>query len=88
VVRGWSVRRSSARCCFCGSRRTIEFHHVGGRQHAPHFTLPLCIPHHRKVTAALFNARIDMTYTPDRHERQRRVTQAVLVFLWQFLEED
>jgi hypothetical protein len=61
---------------------------VGGRQHAPQFVLPLCIPHHRKVTAALFHARIDMTFTPDRHERLRRVLRAVMVFVWQLLDED
>lgn len=73
-------------CAFCGSTRDVELHHVGGRQHIAWFTIPLCRTHHERLTEALRQAAVNMSYTPDRRERQTRVRKAVLVFSW-MLEE-
>jgi hypothetical protein len=75
------------RCCaVCGSREDVEEHHLGGRQHAPHFTIPLCRKHHNAVTVALRLAGVEMRDVSDREEQLRRARLAGVVFLW-FVEE-
>lgn len=75
------------RCCaVCGSREEVEEHHLGGRQHAPYFTIPLCRKHHEAVTVALRLAGVEMRNASDREERLRRARLAGLVFLW-FVED-
>jgi hypothetical protein len=74
------------RCAICGSTRAVEEHHIGGRNHAAYFTIPLCRPHHTAVTIAIAQARIDSQYTSDMPERARRARQAAYIFLW-FLDE-
>src|SRR2546427_9764711 len=74
-------------CAICGSTKAVQQHHLGGRHHAPFFTLPLCRPHHERVSRAITNAAPDlMTYTSDLAERARRARMAALVFLW-FVDE-
>ena len=73
-------------CAICGATRDIEEHHLGLRNHAPFFTIPLCRPHHQAVTIAIMQAGVDPHYTSDVEERGRRARQAALVFLW-FLDE-
>lgn len=68
--------------CLCGSSEKVERHHVGGRQHVAWLTVPLCLNHHARVTAALRHAGVDMRCTPDKRERLRRARRATLVFLW------
>jgi hypothetical protein len=75
------------RCQFCGSTDGIERHHVGGRQHLASFTVDLCRECHVRLTNALLQGRVDMRYTPDRHERLRRIVRAVAMLLWQATEE-
>jgi len=74
------------RCAICGATKDIEEHHLGQRNHAPFFTIPLCRSHHRAVTVALAQAGVDPRYTSDVEERGRRARLAALVFLW-FLDE-
>ena len=75
--------RPRARCCaICGATTEIEEHHLGGRNHAPHFTVPLCRLHHNAVTIAIREAGIDMQFTADSAERARRARLAAYVFLW------
>lgn len=31
-----------SRCAICGSREHVQLHHLGGKHHASHFTIPLC----------------------------------------------
>lgn len=45
--------RRCSRCAICGSRKHVQLHHLGGQQHATHFTIPLCDKHHDPITAAL-----------------------------------
>ena len=74
------------RCAICGSTKEIEEHHLGGRQHAAHFTITLCRSHHEAVSIAIARARISMQHTSDLAERARRARLAAYVFLW-FLDE-
>jgi hypothetical protein len=75
--------RPKGRCCaICGSTFKVEEHHLGGRQHARFFTVPLCQPHHREVTIMIQRAGVQMESASDEMERLRRVTQAVAVFQW------
>ncbi len=73
-------------CAICGSTKEIQEHHLGGRNHAAYFTIPLCPSHHEAVTIAIARARINMQRTSDTTERARRARQAAYVFLW-FLDE-
>src|SRR6266704_2477315 len=76
------------RCCaICGSTDRVQRHHLGGQNHARFFTIPLCFPHHKRVTLAINNAYPNlMIATSDREERLRRARMACLVFMW-FLDE-
>jgi hypothetical protein len=73
-----------SRCAICGSRENVQLHHLGGRKHALHFTIPLCAKHHDALTFAL--RVVEMRATSDREERLRRARLAGLVFLW-FIDE-
>ena len=75
------------RCCtFCGSADHIEDHHIGGRNHARWFTLPLCRHHHVEITRALHGSGVDMRHTTDKIVRIARAMQALAVFLWRLAE--
>jgi hypothetical protein len=76
---------SAPRCCaFCGSTKKIQEHHLGGRNHAAFFTIPLCEPHHKEVSIAIQRAYAEMMrYTSDRTERLRRIVMACSVLMWQ-----
>jgi hypothetical protein len=72
------------RCAFCGSTKNIEEHHLGGRQHAAFFTIPLCERHHQEVSIAIRRADAEMMRdTTDRTERLRRIVMACSVLMWQ-----
>lgn len=71
------------RCTFCGGTDRIEKHHVGGRNHAPWFTLPLCRRHHVEITKALCASEVDMRHTTNRIVRVARAIQGLAMFLWQ-----
>jgi hypothetical protein len=87
--RAVDVTAANQPCCVrCGCRKDIEQHHVGGRNHAPAFTLALCRPCHVAVTKALLSAGVDMRYTANKFERITRALRAILVFVWVLLEED
>ena len=80
-------RTDEGRCCtFCGSTEHVEDHHVGGRNQARWFTLPLCRDHHVEITRALHGAGVDMRYTQNRIVRIARAMQALAVFLWRLAE--
>jgi hypothetical protein len=86
-----TIRRSRSkpqkpRCVFCGSTVDVERHHIGGGYHIAWFTMQLCRKHHLLITAALRQAGIEMSYTPNMRERLTRARMAVFVFLW-MLEE-
>jgi hypothetical protein len=70
------------RCAICGSTKEVQEHHLGGRNHAAFFTIPLCRPHHEPVTIAIARARVNMQYTSNLAERARRARMAAYVFLW------
>jgi hypothetical protein len=70
------------RCFICGSQKHLERHHLGGRKHFPYFTITLCRCHHRELTHFITRARINMSFTRDKIERQRRAFQAYSVFHW------
>jgi hypothetical protein len=82
-----SPNETGPRCALCGTTEAIEQHHVGGRNHAPSFTLPLCEAHHRDMTASLRASGVDMRHTPHRIERIARAWKALAVFQWQLAEE-
>jgi hypothetical protein len=71
----------------CGALTDLERHHVGGRNHASWFTLPLCVEHHREITRALHAAGVDMRPAETKVERIARALQALAVFLWWLGEE-
>jgi hypothetical protein len=73
-------------CTLCGSTEHLEGHHVGGRQHARWFTLPLCRVHHVEITKALSSAGVEMRHTANRIVRVGRAMQALAVFLWRLAD--
>jgi hypothetical protein len=75
------------RCVICGSTVEVERHHVGGRNHVPRYTNPLCRKHHLRVTAAIRGGGIDMRYTSDKRVRLVRALMATAVFVWTLLDE-
>lgn len=80
-------KKCTRRCCaICGSTKDVEEHHLGGRNHAAYFTIPLCRVHHEAVTILIARARVSMQPTSDTAERARLARQAVYVFLW-FLDD-
>lgn len=88
---GVIIRRSPSKvkkphCVLCGGTDDVENHHLGGRNHVAWFTTPLCRKDHLRVTAALRQAGIDMSYAPNTRERLARARKAIAVFSW-MLEE-
>jgi hypothetical protein len=81
-IRPAKVRSRRLRCAFCGSTDQVERHHLGGRFHVAWCTMPLCLKHHARLTAALRLGTVDMRYTSDKRERLRRARQAAMMFLW------
>lgn len=79
-------RSKVRRCVICGSRKNLQEHHLGGFNHAPFFTIPLCETHHQAVHLALTRAGIDLRYTNSAEERARSARRAGYVFLW-YLDE-
>jgi hypothetical protein len=71
----------------CGALDAIEQHHVGGRNHVPWFTLPMCSTHHREMTRALQQAGVEMKPATTKAERVARALQALAVFQWQLAKE-
>ncbi len=79
--------KCSRRCCFiCGSKKDLQEHHLGGRNHARFSTITLCRIHHEPVSILIARAKISPDLTSDMAERARRARQATLVFLW-FLDD-
>jgi len=75
-------------CAICGSTDRVQGHHLGGRNHARFFAIPLCLSHHKRVTIAIQQmgqqaGGIDlMKYTSNSAERAKRARLATYVFLW------
>jgi hypothetical protein len=70
------------RCTFC-DRLAVEWHHVPGRNHCSWFRVPLCIPHHRMVTRAYYNAEPDMMKPASNLEKRiKHAREGCHVFLW------
>lgn len=74
-------------CTFCGSPEHVEDHHVGGRNHAPTFTQPLCQRQHATLHKALANAGVDLRRTQNKKRRHKQALRATLCFLWQLTED-
>lgn len=68
-------------CVICGTRRDVEHHHIGGRNHIAWLTAPLCRSHHRQCHRLLDAAGVDLTFCADPLERLFRASGAILVFL-------
>lgn len=75
------------RCVLCASIDYVERHHLGGRNHVVWITAPLCRRHHTRLTRALKQAGVNMSYTPDKRVRIARARMATLVFFWMLEEE-
>jgi hypothetical protein len=81
------ARDVQSRCTFCEVGSPIERHHVGLRNHAPDFTLPLCQSHHRELSKRIQASGIEMRHTTNRVHRIAHALKAVAVFLYQLGEE-
>jgi hypothetical protein len=84
---GVTIRRSPSKlkkphCVLCGGTDDVENHHFGGRNHVAWFTTPLCRKDHLRVTVAIRQAGIDMSFTPHKRDRLARARRATYVFLW------
>jgi hypothetical protein len=86
TIRLQRAKRPKPPCVFCGNTVDTELHHVGGRSHVAWFILPLCRAHHTRVTDALRQSGVNMSYTSDPRERFARARSALLIFFW-MLEE-
>ena len=82
IAKPRKTERQNLRCAICGSSKDVQRHHLGCRNHAPYFTIPLCRKHHESVTALIRMAETDVErYTSDKAERLRRARLAAYVFL-------
>jgi hypothetical protein len=79
--------RDLLRCTFCGASELIEEHHVGLRNHAPLFTLPLCQQHHREIHRLLEGSGVDMRSNTNKLHRIGWSLKALAVFLYRLAEE-
>ena len=77
---------SRRRCFICGSKKDLQEHHLGGRNHARFSTITLCRIHHEPVSILIARAKISPDFTSDMVERARRARQTALVFQW-FLDD-
>ena len=66
-------------CVICGSRRNLQWHHIGGRNHLVLVKMLLCGAHH--VQCHKLIKGIDLQYTPDPVERLIRASIAISIFL-------
>ena len=71
-------------CCLCGTRKNVEHHHVGGRNHLPWYTVPLCSADHRQCHLLLKTGGVDLEYTSDPIERLCRARKAISIFQCMF----
>jgi hypothetical protein len=70
------------RCSFCDNP-AAENHHGVGRVHFDEFTIPVCIDHHRRLTAVLYQVDPNLMLKADSvEERKRRVRLACATLLW------
>jgi len=76
-----STKRASPHCVICGTRATVERHHLGGRSHLVWLTAPLCLVHHNQLHRLLKTAGVDLEYTADPVERLIRATKAISIFM-------
>ena len=87
IAKPRKIARQNLRCAICGSIKDVQRHHLGCRNHAPYFTIPLCRKHHESVTVLIRMAEKDVErYTSDKAERLRRARLAAYIFLV-FLDE-
>jgi hypothetical protein len=66
---------SRRRCFICGSKKDLQEHHLGGRNHARFSTITLCRIHHEPVSILIARAKINPDFTSDMVERARRARQ-------------
>ena len=76
-----TCRRGSLACVICGTRISVERHHVGGRKHLAWLTAPLCRIHHEQLHRLLKVGGVDLEYTSDPVERLIRATKAISIFM-------
>jgi hypothetical protein len=82
------MRRRRRPCCaICGSAKDVEDHHVGGRNHAPRFTQPLCRRDHATLHTMIARAGVDLRFTPNNRRRWKQAMRATLCFLWRLTED-
>ena len=78
---------SGERCTFCDGA-AAEWHHPAGRNHCSWFRIPLCVHHHRQVSAAYDNAdRTMMKQASSPAKRVIRALKACVVFMWLLLDQ-
>jgi hypothetical protein len=81
TARRLSRRAEQNRCLQCGRKSRTERHHVAGRNHEAHLTVPLCRACHAQATELSRRAEVDMRKAPNSVEKVRRALQATAVFL-------
>jgi hypothetical protein len=66
-------------CVICGSRRNLQWHHIGGKKHLAWVMMPLCGDHHEQCHRLMKS--VDLQYTSDTVERLIRASIAITIFL-------
>jgi hypothetical protein len=70
----------------CGRADHLEDHHVGGRNHAPTFTQPVCQLEHAKLHKNIAQAGVNLSATTNPKRRRKQALRATLCFLWELSE--
>jgi hypothetical protein len=73
-------------CVICGSDKTIELNHAGGKNHIPWFKPPFCERHHQQFHRQLESLGINLRYTPNRLKRLVLAALALTIALWMVLQ--
>jgi hypothetical protein len=69
-------------CTLC-DRPATQRHHVAGHKHCSWLLVPLCTPHHQRITRAYYTANPGMMKSEsDLQQRIKRAREGCIVFLW------
>ena len=84
-----SRNRTKPVCVICGTVRTVQRNHPGGRNHLEWFELPFCQRHHDQFHRLLESVginRIYLRYTPNKLKRLVIAALALTIALWMVLQ--
>ena len=81
-----SLNRIEPVCVICGTVKTIQRNHPGGRNHLEWFKLPFCERHHDQFHRLLESVGVNLRYTSNKVKRLVLAALALTIALWMVLQ--